>query len=196
MTVFLSSDPHFGHLKVASIRGFATTQAHDDDVYGSYRRTLKGGDDLWILGDLSANRAGEEQALEMLWVLKRDTGARLHLVSGNHDSVSGIHRDGYKHQKRFMLTFDSVQDFARKRGPNREKVMLSHYPFAAAGDGPHREGARYLEYRLPDLGDWLLHGHTHQPERVSGPRSIHVGWDAWQRPVSWGEIEQIIKEEA
>ena len=196
MTVHLTSDPHFGHVKVASIRGFATTDEHDEAVLDSYRAALRKGDDLWILGDLTAGgRTAEERALELLWKLGKDTGARLHLVSGNHDSVSGVHRDGYKRQRRFMLTFDSVQDFARKRGPAREPVFLSHYPFAADGDGPHREGARYLEYRLPDMGQWLIHGHTHQPEKVSGPRSIHVGWDAWQRPVSWGEIEQIIEKE-
>lgn len=192
----LTSDPHFGHFKVSQIRGFVNTDQHDEAVLGSYRRALRQGDDLWILGDLTAGgKASEERALDLLLDLKHEKGVRLHLVNGNHDSVSGVHRDGFKRQRRFMLTFDSVQDFARKRGPGRVPVFLSHYPFASAGDGPHREGARYLQYRLPDMGDWLLHGHTHQPERVSGPRSIHVGWDAHRGPVPWGQIEQIIEKE-
>lgn len=196
MTTHLTSDPHFGHVKVALIRGFATTDEHDEAVLDSYRAALRKGDDLWILGDLTAGgRAAEERALELLWRLREDVGVRLHLVNGNHDSVSGVHRDGYKRQRRFMLTFDSVQDFARRRGPAREPVFLSHYPFAADGDGPHREGARYLEYRLPDMGQWLIHGHTHQPEFRSGPRSLHVGWDSHRKPVPWSTIEQIIEKE-
>ena len=201
MSVYLTSDPHFGHAKVASIRGFTTTDEHDDAVIESYfsmmpsdgRREV---DDLWILGDLtSGGRTAEEYALERLRYFSLWSGTRLHLVEGNHDSCSSIHRDGWKRQERFLKVFESVHAFARRRGPGRVPVFLSHYPYPEAGDGPHREGARYLEYRLPDHGHWLLHGHTHQPEKLSGPRSIHVGWDAWRRPVTWGEIEKIIKEE-
>lgn len=196
MTVYLTSDPHLGHKLVSQIRGFGTTDGHDEVLLDSYRNMIRKGDDLWILGDLTAgSKAAEERALELLWRFKTDVGCRLHLVNGNHDSVSSIHRDGYKRQPRFRLTFDSIQDFARKRGPDRQPVFLSHYPYLAAGDGPGRGEARYPEYRLPDMGHWLIHGHTHQLEKVSGPRSIHVGWDAWRRPVAWDEITTIIEKE-
>lgn len=195
MTTFLTSDPHFGHQKVAEIRGFDSTTAHDLVVVGSYRKVLRKGDDLWILGDLSASAGGEATALGLLDQLKRGTGARLHLITGNHDRCSPVHRDSWKYQARFMEVFDSVQAYARRRGPEKIPVFLSHFPYAEAGDGPHREGARYPEHRLPDMGHWLIHGHTHQPEFRSGPRSLHVGWDAHQGPIAWDGIFDIIEKE-
>lgn len=68
-------------------------------------------------------------------------------------------------------------------------VLLSHFPY-----GNRDRGApRYLQYRLPDLGEWLLHGHTHSNERQLG-KEIHVGWDAWGRLVSEDEIAMRIEE--
>lgn len=196
MTIFLTSDPHFGHRKVAEIRGFDSTEEHDRAVLRSYYQAVGGRDDLWILGDLSAGgRAQEDRALGLLDIIRKEKGTRLHLITGNHDSASPVHRDGWRRQRSFLEVFDSVQAYARRRGPGRIPVFLSHFPYAAQGDGPHREGARYLEHRLPDMGHWLVHGHTHQSEQVSGPRSIHVGFDAWRRPVAWSEIEQIIEKE-
>lgn len=161
----------------------------------SYYSSVGATDHLWVLGDLSASSTGEALALGYIALLKEATGAQVHLIVGNHDRCSPIHRDSHKHQARFMEVFDSVQAFARRRGPDRVPVLLSHYPYEAAGDGPHREGSRYGQYRLPDRGEWLLHGHTHQPEFRSGPRSLHVGWDAHRKPVPWSTIEQIIEKE-
>lgn len=60
---------------------------------------------------------------------------------------------------------------------------------------PSRRRARQPQFRLPDLGEWLIHGHTHSKERLDGPRSVHVGLDAWGlRPVSEGEIAALIRE--
>lgn len=54
-----------------------------------------------------------------------------------------------------------------------------------------REDAK--QYRLRDEGRWLLHGHTHQPERIRG-REIHVGLDAWDlAPVNEGTIAKLIE---
>ncbi|AXE39115.1 hypothetical protein JS278_01959 [Acidipropionibacterium virtanenii] len=185
MSVYLTSDLHISHRKVAGIRGFDDLAAHDRTVMSSLHKKLRAEDDLWILGDLSASTDGEAEALALLAELP----CRLHLVCGNHDRVSAIHRDGWKHQRRFMEVFTSVSEFARRRGPDGVQVLLSHYPY---GDADHTDRARYTQWRLPDEGAWLCHGHTHQPERISGPRQIHVGWDAWHRPVAWHEIEKII----
>ena len=41
----------------------------------------------------------------------------------------------------------------------------------------------------------VIHGHTHQPDRVDGLRSVHCGLDAWgRRPVSESEIAALIRE--
>lgn len=190
MTVYLTSDLHLGHQLVSDLRGFATTEDHDNSVLDTLYERLRKADDLWILGDLaSGGRSAEDRALSLLGLLASRTGARLHLVEGNHDSCSSVHRDGWKRQPRFLEVFDSVHAFARRRGPERLDVLLSHYPYT----GDHTTEERYAYARLKDTGSWLLHGHTHHPGKISGRRSIHVGWDAWKRPVAWDEIEQIIR---
>ncbi|HCS2945737.1 TPA: metallophosphoesterase, partial [Shigella flexneri] len=172
-------------------------EEHDAAVLDSYRASLRKGDDLWILGDLTVgSKSAEERALALLWRLRFSVGCRLHLIAGNHDSVSPVHRESHKRFDAFTETFNSVQAYARKRGPDKCSVWLSHYPYASTGDGEGRGPARYLHHRLPDLGDWLLHGHTHQEHVRTSPREIHIGWDTWRRPVAWDEIEKIIKETA
>lgn len=191
MGVYLTSDLHLGHRLVSDLRGFTTIAQHDDAVLASITAPLTSADDLWILGDLSGGgRAAEDRALDLLAQVRVETGARLHLVEGNHDSVASIHRNGWKQQERFRAVFVSIQAFARRRGPYGTAVLFSHYPYQ--GDGPGRGDGRYRYARVPDTGAWLVHGHTHDSERRSGPREIHVGWDAWRRLVEWGEIEEII----
>lgn len=190
MTVYLTSDLHFGHKLVSGLRGFDDPADHDLAVWASLVGELNRNDDLWVLGDISSGSSTSEAwALEQLATVKRDTGCRLHLITGNHDSVSPIHRDAHKRQRSFLGVFDSVQAFARRRGPDRVPVLLSHFPYSA----DHTEDERYGYARLRDEGHWLLHGHTHSTQVRTGPREIHVGWDAWRGPVSWDKIERLIQ---
>ena len=48
---------------------------------------------------------------------------------------------------------------------------------------------------LEDSGDWLLHGHTHLHTETHAelPRQIHVGWDAWRKPVCESEILRLMR---
>lgn len=58
----------------------------------------------------------------------------------------------------------------------------------------HTTEIRHPEYRLPDVGHWLLHGHTHSPKILAaGPWQIHIGLDAWNlHPVNAETIANII----
>ena len=85
-----------------------------------------------------------------------------------------------------------MQAFAKARIDGRT-VLLSHLPYQDAGD--HTAEERYPQFRLPDLGGWLVHGHTHSSLKADGLRSVHVGLDAWGlRPVSEGEIAALIRD--
>lgn len=57
------------------------------------------------------------------------------------------------------------------------KLVLSHFPYSR-----DRGLDRYTEYRMPDCGMPVVHGHTHSKRRatrsVDGSRQIHVGFDA------------------
>lgn len=157
MSVWFTSDPHFGHRLVAGLRGFESTEAHDQELAERWAERVRASDHVWVLGDLAAS--SPTHALDVL----RSLPGIKHLVSGNHD----------KWQRRYLDVFASVQPFARRKIEGAD-VMLSHFPYLV-----DREEPRHMQYRLRDEGAWLLHGHLHSAERITSAREIHVGVDAW-----------------
>lgn len=188
-------DTHFGHAKVSEIRGFSDTYAHDIAIFQRWERQVSPEDLVYVLGDISGgSRTGELHALEVLANLP----GRKVLISGNHDSVSSIHRKRSPHLSIFRDVFEDIKDFARIRIESQD-VMLSHYPYWSQGDGPDRGPARYAQYRLPDLGSYLIHAHTHNTDAFNGSfsgREVCVSWDAWRRMVNLGDIARWIKEQS
>ncbi len=199
MARYWISDLHLGHSKVAEIRGFDTVEEHDEAVLAPLR-ALRPGDHVWVLGDLSSSRPSEQQAA--LAALAQNP-ADLHLIAGNHDAVSSANRDGYKHQRAYLEVFESVQQFGRLAIAGKQ-VLMSHYPYARSGDGPGRGKGRHLEYRLPDQGKLLIHGHTEthmaRVERVYGPPGASPAWDDREVPdlqqfcVSWDAHRRLVTE--
>lgn len=184
--IWFTSDLHLGHEKVAELRGFESTMAHDYAVSFRWIERVSDRDTVWVLGDLCMS--DPEYALKCIANLP---GTK-HLIAGNHDACHPMHRRAHKMQPRYFGPgrFASVQPFARVK-VNGTDVMLSHFPYTA-----DRGETRYPQWRLPDLGGWLLHGHTHLPEVRTGPREIHVGLDAWGlAPVQLGDIERVMAEE-
>jgi calcineurin-like phosphoesterase family protein len=166
VSVWFTSDLHFGHRFVAGLRGFEDPDEHDAHLVEQWTRRVGKHDQVWVLGDLAVS--SPTRALDLVQTLP---GVK-HLIAGNHDGCHPMHRDSHRQQAKYLSAFASVQAFARRRIDGTE-VMLSHFPYVK-----DRGEARYMQYRLRDEGAWLLHGHTHGPERQEG-REIHVGVDAW-----------------
>lgn len=186
MTVFFTADTHFKHTNVAINRGFDSWQEHDEYLSMKWFETVDPDDVVWILGDLTMG--GFTYALELL----RKLPGKKHLIAGNHDMCHPMHRNAYKFQRLYLEAFESVQVFARRRIVGKT-VMLSHFPYHA----DHTEPMRYLDYRLRDCGQYLLHGHTHSKNQITSPIEIHVGMDAWDlTPVPLEIIESLIGEES
>jgi calcineurin-like phosphoesterase family protein len=202
-TVFFTSDTHFAHRLVADLRGFASPEEHDDAIVANWNRAVGRDDIVFHLGDVGMGRPSA------FWPWVDALNGEIHLITGNHDAVWPGHRDAHKHQREWLDHFASVQAFARRKIAG-EQVLLSHFPYEGGGD--HTAEERYPQYRLPDLGLWLLHGHTHSTER-RGPfrlpvcafgqepqprgRQLHVGLDAWDpAPVPLHVIEKLIAGEA
>lgn len=187
MTVWLTSDAHFGHRFVAGIRGFADTDEHDATIVENFGRVVRKGDQVWWLGDMTVSRP--EPAFAALAQIPGEH----HLITGNHDRCSPIFRDAHKHQRTYLEHFASVQAYARRRVSDHE-VLLSHYPYASDDGQADRGEVRYEQYRLPDQGRWLIHGHTHYADQRVHGRQIHVGLDAWDlAPVPLAFIEHTIR---
>jgi len=199
--VWYCSDLHIGHKLVSGLRGFTKlieaevqeyrnaagellfwnetkppvlvpdTQAHDDAIAANWDRVVKPDDTVYVLGDISIN--GGQHALD--WIEQRP-GTK-HLISGNHDPVNPMHSRALKLLPHWHKYFATIQPFLRKKLLG-ETVLLSHYPYWDFGDGEGRGEARYEQYRLPNLGALLLHGHTHGTEQ-DHDNQFHVGLDAW-----------------
>lgn len=170
--VFYTSDLHIGHGRAADLRGFTSTRDHDAAIREAWCSTVTDRDTVYVLGDVAVSSF--PHALEVIYGLP----GRKHLVAGNHDPVHPMHRRTFAGKlPAFLDVFESVTPFLRRKLDGHE-LLLSHFPYESWGDGPGREGSRYNQYRLPDHGLPLLHGHTHGTERGHG-HSLHVGVDAW-----------------
>ena len=185
--VWFIGDLHLGHKKVSEIRGFASTDEHDAHIVKKWREKVAPSDRVYVLGDISGgSNRGEVAALDIL----SDLPGSKHLIAGNHDSISGIHRVVSPNTKKFHEVFERVTDFSRIKF-NHKPILMSHYPYLSQGDGPGRGPVRYSQYRLPDLGELLIHAHTHNPHPTNGSstgRELCVSWDAWCRMVGLGDI--------
>ena len=185
MTVYFTSDPHWGHRFVSNLRGFETVVEHDTALLDNFHDTLTEDDQTWWLGDLAMHKP--DYALAQIGTIP----GKHHLILGNHDRAHPMHRDSHKHQRAYFEVFESVQAFARRR-INGTEVLLSHFPYVGPGDD-HTPEARKVQYRFPDLGTWLLHGHTHNSEQRVHDHQIHVGLDAWDmHPVPLSFLESVI----
>ena len=179
--VWFTSDLHFGHRFVAGLRGFDDVVEHDDVLTGAWIDRIRPDDQVWVLGDIAVSSPAN--ALKLIDTLP----GRKHLIAGNHDVCHPMHSKAHKKQRQYLEVFESVQAFSARKIAG-QRVLLSHFPYEK-----DRHEARYMQYRLRDHGEWLLHGHTHEDVKRTSAREIHVGVDAWNlAPVSIQEIESII----
>lgn len=182
-TIWFTADLHIGHRLVAGLRGFGDdTAAHDAELARRWDRLVKPDDQVFVLGDLAVGRGLNDP---LLWVAARP-GIK-HLVFGNHDPGHPMHSGAHKVQQDYLSVFRSAQQ-SGVRPIAGQRVLLSHFPYQA----DHTDDVRYPEWRFPDTGQWLIHGHTHSDRKVDG-RQIHVGLDAHGlAPVPLRWVDQVI----
>lgn len=167
-TVHFTADLHLGHRRVSEIRGFATIEQHDEAIAAAWRAKVAEADLVYVLGDICLGNLAA--AIEQIAGLP---GHKI-LVAGNHDACHPMHSKAIRSLPRYEPAFDAIVTSATKRIAGHH-VLLSHFPYSA----DHTPEVRYSQWRLPDRGAWLLHGHTHSTARRTGPREVHVGLDAW-----------------
>lgn len=183
-----TADLHIGHRLIADKRGFPTADAHDTELAHRWDTSVANEDTIWVLGDISAGgHTGQANALRWL----TDRPGTKHLIAGNHDRVHPMHPDAHKHLSAYLNVFATVQHAAHRTIAG-QTVLLSHFPYLDSTD-PDDTYARFDQWRLPNLGAWLLHGHLHTTRKARGPNSLHVGLDAWGlAPVSINAVADII----
>jgi calcineurin-like phosphoesterase family protein len=182
--VWYTSDLHFGHQKLAEMRGFNTFEEHDQEIVARWNAEVDPGDSVWVLGDACMN-ARELPTVGELNGFK-------HLVTGNHDQCWPGHARAERYQRMWLEFFQTIQNYGTRK-VDGTRFLLSHFPYA----GDHTEKQRHVQYRLRDEGLPLVHGHIHSAEIYNRlrPRQVHVGLDAWQlRPVSQEQVVSLVRE--
>lgn len=191
MRDYFTADLHLGHEVVARHRGYTVT-AHDNLIIGNLRQTLKEQDRLFILGDLSVGEHGESHALSLLGAVRQETGCEMHLIAGNHDSVHPMSSRAHRQHEGFRLVFDSIASMGTLKLAGT-RALMHHMPY----EGDHTKEDRFVEYRAPNHGMPIIHGHTHSEVPVTWATGdvpqICVSLDAWRmRPVTKEALTRII----
>jgi len=136
MSLFITSDTHFGHAKILSFidqageplrPGFASLDHMHDELVRRWNSVVHNTDTVYHLGDVAISRSG-------LKVLERLNGRKI-LIRGNHD---------------IFKMCDYAQYFDDIRGcHHRDGLMFSHVPL-------HRDSFTSERYK----GN--VHGHLHK----------------------------------
>lgn len=200
MTTFFTSDTHFGHKNIIkySNRPFRDFAHMDWEIVNRWNTLVGDTDVVYHLGDTAL---GDSTRWDEIF--KSLNGYKV-LIVGNHDRIFAGEkpRQREKWDEKFHEWFDEIYDNTDITLSDGTAVNLSHFPY----QGDSHDADRYEQYRLPDEGRTLIHGHTHaewaakeMDSRVSrskaGTLQIHVGMDAWHyKPVPEDKVIDLIKE--
>jgi calcineurin-like phosphoesterase family protein len=155
MSVFFTSDHHFGHAGARSFyrRPFASVTEMDRQMVESWNSVVRPDDEIWHLGDFAVR-----QSRDRVGALLSELHGRKHLIAGNNDDNAVTACAGW----------NSVQSYEEVT-VDGTRLILCHYPFRT--------------WRDMGKGSLNLHGHSHgrlKPQL----RQFDVGVDVWDfRPV-------------
>lgn len=163
----------------------------DAAIVENWNQVVGDTDVVFHLGDLAL---GPSERWDE--ILKSLNGYKIFVV-GNHDRIFAgeKERQRLKWDEKYHEWFDEVYDnYTGLVLSDGTVVNLSHFPY----DGDSHGEERYREYRLPDDGTTLIHGHTHLDQIVSrsnkGTLQIHVGMEAFNyTPVSEDQVLKVIE---
>lgn len=166
----------------------------DETLVRNWNSVVGDTDVVYHLGDLALGDSERWQG-----ILSRLRGYKVFVV-GNHDRIFAgeKERQRIKWDEKYHEWFDEVYDnYMGLTLSNGTVVNLSHFPY----DGDSHGGDRYVDYRLPDDGVPLIHGHTHRDSVTSfsskGTLQVHVGVDAWDYgPVPEDKVIQVLEANA
>lgn len=159
MTIFFTSDTHFGHARIIELckRPFASVEEMDETLVANWNARVQPNDIVWHLGDFSmANIDVAEHYLGRL-------NGTLNLIWGNHDRA-GVRNWGGWASSQYVA---EIQHYG-------QHVTLCHYAMRVWNRSHH--------------GSLMLYGHSHG-NLPGTSLSQDVGVDAWDfRPVTLPEI--------
>lgn len=180
---FWTSDLHFGHAKLAKLRGYASVEEHDADIVRRINaQACVYTDTLYILGDVSFHKT--KATVDILQqIIARDI-----VIKGNHDhrtkNAMGallpgpimVELDEFHHylEREFMVWEDVSGAEGMARAGSEQLIVMNHFPL--------------MHWHKQDKGAWQLHGHLHgNPSGVPG-KIMDMGWDKWWKLLTLEDI--------
>jgi len=170
MSIFISSDFHYGHTNIcgpkvsswgSGYRDFDSVKEMNEAIVGSVNANVKRSDTLYFLGDWSFG--GKDN----VWKLREQLVVEnIIFIRGNHDKSI----DEYKH------LFKSISNFIETYINNKMFVMC-HYALRVWNKS-HR-------------GSLHCYGHSHHSLPEIG-KSMDVGWCKYRRPLDIEEVIEIL----
>jgi len=160
MSVLFTSDLHLGDNFVAQLRGFKSTQEHDDAVIESIVKVATKRSHLWILGDLGGD-------LDSVKRLKDIQCQKKIMVAGNHDDFA---------TEEYLDIFDVV------RGAVSYKNMwITHFPIHPT-EFYYKLGNVHGHVHKPQKG-------TINDIPALGYPYLNVNWEYWGKPLQLENIK-------
>lgn len=170
MTIYITSDWHFGHKNICGEEGFCKTRRHfktpeemNQAIIDAHNSVVTDEDTVYHLGDLSMNMKKKELFHDFLTKLK----GQLHLVKGNHDSTAQLK---YIQKRNYLLPDGRPKFVIYEVGTRLKKegkvYYLTHFPLGLG------EGRRKLR---------SICGHIHE-EAAQEANVINVGLDSPELP--------------
>ena len=211
MSIFFTSDHHFGHANIlkyedekrrnANGARFRSIEAMDEYLIEQWNNTVSPSDTVYCLGDMSYKQFTLES------VLPRMNGEKI-LIVGNHDPYfkrltkpdnQKTYREAYTDA--LHAGFKEIHLRLDIEIAGIGAVCLSHFPYwPASTEGLPDYGLRNQENRpVVDDSALLLCGHVHSQwtHQVSKgrPPMLNVGVDVWGlKPISESEIVRFYRD--
>jgi calcineurin-like phosphoesterase family protein len=202
MTIWFTSDTHFGHANIIKYceRPFRDTDHMDAVIVDNWNSIVSPEDTVYHLGDVALGTIDKSLAN-----VGRLNGYKI-LVIGNHDRPfmaleKGESELAYAKYNEWMIRYEAVFQSVRfwrdvttvpLDNGNRE-FRVSHFPY----EGDHTEKVRHMSERPIDVGMPLIHGHVHTKDMLTfsarNTPQIHVGMDAWNYfPVAEAQVLDVL----
>ena len=167
MTIWFTSDTHFGHEKIVGLCGrpFANVEEMDETLIKNWNAKVNKSEIVYHCGDFSLAKD-----LKKIPQYVRRLNGQIHLIMGNHDQK----------RAKFLSGFADVKHYKEVKY-NEQKIILCHYAFKTWNKSHH--------------GSWNLHGHSHGSlPRDYKAKQLDVGVDVWGfSPLSFEEVSKELE---
>ena len=185
------SDLHLGHQKefIWGKRGYSSVVDHDRNVIAKINELVGPDDILFSLGDfcLNTNETGFDNYLSQI------TCQNIHMLWGNHPNPM------YKIYRTMVAAEYQRDDIEVYPYRYRNAVLLGHhYECYINGRYVVMNHFPISVWENMKYGAYMLCGHSHYSfpdtrENATNGLTLDCGWDGHGKPLSFGEIVQIMK---